>query len=71
MFPTFRTDEVTHFGRIGNGFLAGLNLAVKDAQGVGLKPPLTIFTELKRLLGQEFFQFFPVPGPAGTIAQGY
>jgi hypothetical protein len=49
MFLTFWTDEVGHFGRIGDRFLTGLDFAVKDAQGIGLKPSLAILTELKCL----------------------
>jgi hypothetical protein len=61
--------KVDHSRSISNGRFAGLNFAVKDSEGIGVKPPLTIFTELKRLLRQELFQFLPIPRPAVTTAQ--
>jgi hypothetical protein len=49
MVLTFLIDEIEHFRSVRNGLLTGLHFAVKDAERIGLKPPLAIFTELKRL----------------------
>ena len=64
------TEKSVDGGGFRDHLLTGIHLAVKDAQGVGVGPSLTVLTEPIPLVGQVVLELFLEPGSAIGTPQG-